>query len=153
MPVYVNNLQEKVEVPPELGETIERVANAVLEQSEFPGAEVGIVLVDDDYIHQLNKQYRGVDSPTDVLSFALIEDGEEEFFEEEKDLLLGDVFISVERAQNQAEEYGHSFTREMAYLTAHGMFHLLGYDHNTEEERDIMREKEEQVLTGLNITR
>ena len=153
MPAYVNNLQEKVLPEDQLYELIEQVANNILEQSEFPLAEVSIILVDNAYIQQVNKQYRGIDNPTDVLSFSQLEEEEEEPSLEDTDTLLGDIFISIERAVLQAEEYGHSFAREVAYLTAHGMFHLLGYDHNTEEEREVMRQKEEEVLAELNITR
>lgn len=152
MPAYVNNTQNKIAVDPDLEKTIGDVVTAILEQSEFPGAEVSVVLADNEYIHRLNKQYRDIDTPTDVLSFAMLE-GEEDSPVEESEVLLGDIVISVERAQQQAEDYGHSFTREVAYLTAHGMFHLLGYDHNSEEERKIMREKEEQILSELKITR
>lgn len=151
MPVYVSNMQDKRVIDADLEEVITRVVNAILDQSEFPGAEVSVVLGDNDYIRELNKQYREIDAATDVLSFAMLE-GEEETIEDE-DVLLGDIIISLERVDEQAKEYGHSFIRELAYLTAHGMFHLLGYDHNSEEERKIMREKEERVLAELGITR
>ncbi len=153
MPVLVNNLQEKIEISEDIEHAVNAVVDKILKQSEFPDAEVGVVLVDNDYIHTLNKQYRDVDSSTDVLSFALMEGEDELLPSEEEDVLLGDIIISMEKAEQQAKEYGHSFLREVAYLTAHGMFHLLGYDHNTEEEREIMREQEEQVLSQLNITR
>lgn len=111
-------------------------------------------MVDDTYIRELNQKFRNKDSATDVLSFAMEESTEDEpFVEAEEDSILGDIIISVETAERQAEEYGHSFSREMAFLTTHGMLHLLGYDHENEEERTVMREKEEQILNSLNISR
>lgn len=112
------------------------------------------MLVDDDYIRELNNTYRNKDSATDVLSFAMEEStGEEPLFEAEEDVILGDIIISVETAERQAKEYGHSFVREMAFLTTHGMLHLLGYDHEVEEKRTVMREREEQILSLLSISR
>ncbi len=104
--------------------------------------EVSIVLVDDEYIQNLNKNYRSIDAPTDVLSFAMRESVDESdiSFECEEEELLGDVVISLERARSQAEEYGHSIEREIGFLVTHGILHLLGYDHETESERAVMRE-------------
>ena len=116
-------------------------------------AEVSLMLVDNQRIHSLNKEYRGVDRPTDVLSFALQEDVEEEpdgMFEDE---MLGDIVISAERAREQAEEYGHSFEREIVYLAVHGTLHLLGYDHEEEQDKQEMRTKEEEVMTILRLVR
>lgn len=117
------------------------------------GTEVSVVFADDSYIHELNRQYRGKDMPTDVLSFALNEGQEPEIVNGPAETLLGDIIISLETASRQANEYGHSLEREMAYLTVHGMMHLLGYDHETEEERGEMRTEEEHVLSQLGITR
>lgn len=124
-------------------------------------AEIGLVLVDDKTIHHLNKSYRGVDRPTDVLSFALQEKGEGEpdiHFDpsldgQEGDNVLGDIVISVETAHAQAKEYGHSFAREIVYLAVHGTLHLLGYDHIADEQSSEMRQKEEQVLEKLGLSR
>ncbi|WP_371381725.1 rRNA maturation RNase YbeY [Sporomusa aerivorans] len=124
-----------------------------------PQAEVSIVLADDDYVHQLNRQYRGKDRPTDVLSFAMNDHcaGEHEpdiaEVPDDIEILLGDIIISLETASRQAEEYGHALERELAYLTVHGMLHLLGYDHEEEAERTEMRREEEHVLSLLGITR
>lgn len=115
--------------------------------------EVSLILVDDEYIHRLNHQYRGKDAPTDVLSFALNEGDEPEIIDGPQETLLGDIIISLETASRQAEEYGHSLERELAYLSVHGMLHLLGYDHETEEEKAEMRKEEEHVLGLLGITR
>jgi probable rRNA maturation factor len=118
-----------------------------------PHTEVSLVLADDEYIHTLNLQYRGKDCPTDVLSFALNEGEEPEVIDGPEEVLLGDIIISVETAARQAAEYGHSLERELAYLTVHGILHLLGYDHMTEEEKQEMRHEEEHVLSLLGIDR
>jgi probable rRNA maturation factor len=112
---------------------------------------VSLVFVDDDYIQSLNSEYRGINSPTDVLSFAMMEG--EAIPGQEEELILGDVVVSLETAQRQAGEYGHSFRRETAFLTVHGVLHLLGYDHQEEEDREEMRRKEEENLARLNISR
>ncbi len=118
-----------------------------------PQSEVSVVLADDQYIQALNREYRGKDTPTDVLSFALNEGDEPEIFEGPDEQLLGDIIISLETAKRQAEEYEHSVEREIAFLTVHGMLHLLGYDHIQEEDRLEMRQEEEAVLSSLGITR
>ena len=115
-------------------------------------AELSVVLCDNAYIHELNKTYRNIDRPTDVLSFALNE-GEEEGYDGPDTKLLGDIVISLDKTQEQAEEYGHSFERELAYLTVHGMLHILGYDHMTDEETAEMRKEEEFVLHRLGFVR
>ncbi len=155
MPVFVNNLLKKEMTDNRLLDVLEAVVQTVLKlEKRTDDPEVSIVLTDDTYIRELNHQYRHKDSSTDVLSFAMEESGENEpdlGWDEEN--ILGDIIISVETAKRQAVEYGHSFEREMSYLTTHGMLHLLGYDHETEKERSLMREKEEQVLSILGIRR
>lgn len=116
-------------------------------------AEVSLMLVDDQRIHALNLEYRGVDRPTDVLSFALQEEMEEEPESEFEDEMLGDIVISIPRARVQAEEYGHSFEREVVYLAVHGTLHLLGYDHEEEADKQEMRSKEEEVMALLKLER
>ena len=117
------------------------------------GAEVGVVFADDAYIRDLNREYRGIDKATDVLSFAL-EEGEELPVEGGPDeVLLGDIVISLETAARQADEFGHSLERELAYLTVHGMLHLVGHDHMDEEEKTAMRRQEEHILGLLGIGR
>jgi probable rRNA maturation factor len=118
-----------------------------------PHTEVSVVLANDQYIHTLNRQYRGKDCPTDVLSFALNEGEEPEVVDGPEEVLLGDIIISIETATRQAEEYAHSLERELAYLTVHGMMHLLGYDHLTETDKQEMRQEEEHVLSLLGINR
>lgn len=117
-------------------------------------AEVSLTLVDDERIHFLNREYRGVDRPTDVLSFALQEETEDEpEILDYEDSVLGDIVISIERARAQALEYGHSFEREVAYLAVHGALHLLGFDHETEEDKAEMREIEEKVMSSIGLER
>lgn len=150
MPVLVNNLQKEMAVEESLIELLSRAVGAVLKEQGFgEEAEVSLVFVDDAYIQGLNNQYRGVDSPTDVLSFAMLE-GEIAPGEEEE-IILGDVVISLETAGRQAREFGHSFHREVAYLTVHGVLHLLGYDHQEEGKRRRMRQREEEILTRFNL--
>lgn len=116
--------------------------------------EVDITIVDDEEIHRLNREYRNVDRPTDVLSFALDEGGEDEpeLLDALEEHLLGDIIISAETAQRQGEEFGHGLTREVVYLAVHGLLHLLGYDHMTEEDKVIMRAKEEEALHEIELS-
>lgn len=114
--------------------------------------EVSVSFVDNSTIQLLNAQYRGIDSPTDVLSFPQDDDGEFGSLEGFP-RILGDIIISLERAEEQAEEYGHSLDREVLFLAVHGFFHLLGYDHHTEEEERIMRSLEESVLQEIGLRR
>lgn len=154
--VIINNMQNKIEVSKELEDLIAKVINAALLAENVSGdVEVSIVLVDDEYIQNLNKDYRSIDAPTDVLSFAMRESVDESdiSFECEEEELLGDVVISLERARSQAEEYGHSIEREIGFLVTHGILHLLGYDHETESERAVMRNKEEKILESIGLTR
>ena len=128
--VLITNDQNVVKVPSGLRILIRRSCNAVLDFEHFDGpAEISVTFVDNNRIHELNKEYRDKDSATDVLSFPLGEDGEYDIDEDNGCKLLGDIVISMERAMEQAELYGHSLQREVAYLTVHSMLHLLGYDH------------------------
>ncbi len=144
---------------------ISKVIEASLDYEKCPyEAEVNVVLTGNEEIHQINKKFRNIDRPTDVLSFPAIdyesssdfnhlEQYMEYFNPETGELLLGDIMISIEQAKKQAEEYNHSLEREIAFLTAHSMLHLCGYDHMEEEERVIMEEKQEAILKLLGITR
>ena len=116
-------------------------------------AEVSVTLTDDAHIHELNRIYRAVDRPTDVLSFALTESEEPEIVGAQGHDVLGDLVISLERVAAQAEEYGHSPLRELSFLTVHGMLHLLGYDHMEEAERQEMEEEQRHVMEELGIAR
>ena len=151
--VLITNEQNAVKVPSGLRILIRRSCNAVLEYENFDGpAEISVTFVDNARIHELNKQYRDKDAPTDVLSFALDEGDEEPEVEDgEAEHLLGDVIISAPRAVEQGEEFGHGLTREMTYLAVHGMLHLLGYDHMEEADKRVMRAREEEILRELDL--
>lgn len=153
MIVTLENNQEKVSIPEALEADLTKAMNVVAElEALSPQTEVDITLVDDVAIHELNRTYRGIDRPTDVLSFALDEGEEEpEVDDDEIEHLLGDVIISAPTAVRQGEEYGHGLEREMTYLAVHGMLHLLGYDHMEEKDKLIMRKREEEVLRRLDL--
>lgn len=157
MAVMINDRQSLYETS-KVKELIESVVLTALQiERKNEKYEVSVTLVDDDMIREINREYRNKDVPTDVLSFPLLENGEAGT-EIDKDLdtgeiVLGDIVISLERADEQSKEYGHSFEREVAFLTVHGMLHLLGYDHEREDERQEMRAREENILDALNIKR
>ena len=137
---------------------IKEVVSRVLEEEKvLPEVDVYITLTNNEEIHKINKEYRDVDRPTDVLSFPMYETDEiaglKNDTDDEIEKILGDIIVSIEKVREQAEEYGHSFERELAYLVTHGMLHLLGYDHMIEEEKAVMRKREEEILETLNITR
>ncbi len=136
----------------ELETLVRRVLAKGAELQKVPeDAEISLLICDGPTIHELNREYRNVDAPTDVLSFALNE-GDEEIAEEEA-LALGDIVINIDRAKEQAEEFGHSKEREIAYLSVHGFLHILGYDHYEEEEKKEMRKAEEEILSACGLTR
>lgn len=112
--------------------------------------EFSVIITDNKRIHEINREYRGIDRPTDVISFAL-EDSEDINIENYR--ILGDIYISIDKVKEQALAYGHSETRELAFLTIHGFLHLLGYDHMEPEEEKIMFAKQEEILNGFGITR
>jgi len=114
--------------------------------------ELSVTFVGPDEIHELNREYRGVDRPTDVLSFPQFEDLEEET-PEVGEICLGDVVICREKAEEQAEEFGHSFERELVYLFTHSVLHLLGYDHMEEDEKKVMRQREEEIMEHIGLMR
>lgn len=158
--LIIENEQDKEELTPEIEKAISDVCAAVMDMEECAfDAQISVTLVDNDAIRQINKEQRGIDRPTDVLSFPMLEFDEDGTFDDEYNMdgdmvMLGDIVISMERAREQAEEYGHSFLRETAFLTAHSMLHLLGYDHVDDKEgEEIMCRKQEEVLTSLGITR
>jgi len=153
--VIITNQQKAVKIPAGLRLMLRRCCTAVLRMEEFHGdAEVNITFVDDEQIHEMNRQFRQKDSATDVLSFPLGENGHYDMNPDTGCYQLGDIVLSVEHAVAQAAEFGHTFQREMGYLTVHSMLHLLGYDHvNGGLEKTIMREKEEEVLGRLGLTR
>lgn len=154
MEIMITNSQDKIEFTEEMEKIVKEVILAAARLEGLADGEVSVLITDNSFIHQLNLEYRGQDKPTDVLSFAMNEKGEEEpdFIEEETNI-LGDIVISLEQALLQSREYGHSLQRELGYLVAHGMLHLLGYDHEDEQERKIMRDKEETIMQELKLER
>ena len=147
-------------------EVAEAVISETLDYEDCPyEVQVNIILTNNEEIHQINLEHRGVDAPTDVLSFPMIEyaypsdftvleaDGMDNFDPDTGELILGDIVISVDKVMEQAEKYGHDVKREYAFLIAHSMLHLFGYDHMDELERETMEHKQEDILTRLNITR
>lgn len=153
--VIISNDQKEMKIPTGVRMLVRRCCTAVLVHEEFEGdAEVSVTFVDDDRIHELNKQFRNIDRATDVLSFPLGENGEYDVNYETGAKLLGDIVISIPHAVAQAEEYGHTLQREIGFLTVHSMLHLLGYDHVQGGIESVrMREKEETVLTKLGLKR
>ena len=153
MIISMENAQDKIVLGEYLEKRLQDGLNAVAKLHDLDDmTEVDITIVDDEEIHQLNRDYRNVDRPTDVLSFALDEDdeGEPELLEGQLHL-LGDIIISAETATRQAEEFGHGLEREIVYLAVHGLLHLLGYDHMVEEDKVIMRAKEEEALRAIDL--
>ena len=161
-------LEEEVEVKFTFNykELAERIVDFCLDYSEFPyEAEVNLTLTDNNGIHQINKEFRQIDRPTDVLSFPMLNyetPGEFAFLDEEDnddfnpdtgEAMLGDIVISVDKVFEQAESYGHSVEREYAFLITHSMLHLFGYDHMEEEEAKVMEAKQKDILQKMNILR
>ncbi|WP_055668049.1 rRNA maturation RNase YbeY [Desnuesiella massiliensis] len=165
--IYIENMQSKVEAPEELKKQIEAVIDFALKEEEVNQSyEISVLLVDNEEIKRINKEHRNIDKETDVLSFPMLDYPKRNVFREVykdfsfgktfldgENLVLGDIVLSMEKAREQSEEYGHSFFREVFYLIIHSVLHLLGYDHMTEEEKTLMRLREEQILEKLNIIR
>ena len=131
---------------------VEKILLGALEKENITDSAFNLIIVDNEYIHSLNKTYRGIDRETDVITFAL-EDEDTVLVPMEEGRNLGDIYISIDKARSQAEEYGHSFLRELAFLAVHGFYHLLGYDHMTKEEEAIMFKKQEEILEDYEIFR
>lgn len=146
-------------------EIITKVIDEAISYVDLPyEAEVSVTITDSDRIKEINSEFRHIDKPTDVLSFPMIEYEKEAYFEdfEQRDdlfnpetgeLMLGDIVLNIDRVKSQALEYGHSQIRELAFLTAHSMLHLFGYDHMKDDERIIMEKKQEEILSALSISR
>lgn len=153
--VVITNSQKKVQIPTGLRMLVRRCCTAVLKMEGFEGAaEISVTFVDNEQIKELNTQYREKPIETDVLSFPMGVDGKYDTDPNTGAQILGDVVISMEKALEQSELFGHSFQREVGYLTAHSVLHLLGYDHMEPLEKVRMREKEELVMDmlGLEVT-
>lgn len=148
MKIFVNNEQDKITLDGKIEDALKLVVKESLKvEGVGTDFEVSITFVDDSEIKTLNKQYRNIDKHTDVLSFPI--------YDEDIELpytpLLGDIVISLETAKRQSKEFEHSIEREVLYLTAHSMFHLLGYDHLEEDEKNLMRQKEKQVMKNIGV--
>ena len=161
-------LEEEVEVDFtfDYKQIAEKVVNYCIEREKFPyEAEVNLTLTDNEGIHIINKEYREIDRPTDVLSFPmlsydapgdfsfLMEENENDFNPDTGEAMLGDIIISVDKVKEQAREYGHSELREFAYLITHSMLHLFGYDLMEPEEAEVMERRQREILEELQITR
>lgn len=150
--VVITNKQKTVKIPTGIRMLVRRCCNAVLQMEKFQGpAEISVTFTDNKGIKELNKQYRNKDIETDVLSFPMGENGVYDTDMETGAKILGDVVISMEKARDQAELFGHSLQREVGYLTAHSVLHLLGYDHMENLEKVRMREKEELIMEQLGL--
>lgn len=165
--IFIDNRQDKIEVTEKLKNTIETVIEHALkeEKVEIP-CEISIIFIDNEEIRDINRENRNIDRVTDVLSFPMISYPNGRVFKEvylnyefeprdldDGNLVLGDIALSLEKAKEQSVEFGHSFLREAAYLTVHSVLHLLGYDHMEEEEKEIMRKREEEILNRFALTR
>lgn len=165
MTIFIERETEK-SLPFDVEEVANKVIKETLQKEGCPyEVEVSMVLTTDEEIHKTNKEFRGIDRPTDVLSFPAVDYQKPADFSEveampeqylnpeNQELILGDIMISIDKVYEQAEEFNHSVKREFAFLVVHSMLHLLGYDHMEEEERKIMEEKQETILTSLGIVR
>lgn len=132
-------------------EEVEKVLYKAMEKEGLENTSFNLIIVDNEYIHELNKTYRNIDRETDVITFALEDEDSLVIGTDER--ILGDIYISIDKARSQAEEYGHGLLRELAFLAVHGFYHLLGYDHMSQEEEEIMFKKQEEVLLEYGISR
>lgn len=154
--VIINNIQKKIKIGREIENLIRQIIIFTLNKEGIKSeSEVSILLVDNDYIKNLNLNYRKKNTPTDVLSFAMRDKvaGDISINLANRKELLGDIVISIEMAQYQAKDFGHSLEREIGYLTVHGILHLLGYDHKTKEDKALMRAEEENILKTFDLSR
>lgn len=155
--IYYSNAQEKLPVSKEMKALITKAVSAVIESERYinnlvmslyeKGAELSVTFTDNEGIHAENLRMRGVDAPTDVLSFPMFED----VADTEGDCSFGDILLSLEKAEEQAELYGHSYEREVVFLVVHSMLHLIGYDHMEEEEEKEMRSKQREIMKKLGL--
>lgn len=132
-------------------DTVLKVLDSALKKENLDNVSFNLIIVDNEYIHELNRDYRNIDRETDVITFAL--EDEDSIILPNDERVLGDIYISIDKASSQALEYGHSLLRELSFLAVHGFYHLLGYDHMTEEEEKVMFKKQEEVLEEYGISR
>jgi len=165
--IFLDNRQDKIEMTEELENKIEDIIEYTLKEEgvNIP-FEISIIFIDNKEIRKINKEQRDIDKATDVLSFPMLDYEDGKIFKEmyldyefnfcdlnEGNLVLGDMALSLEKATEQADEYGHSFIREVMYLVVHSILHLLGYDHMEEKDKVLMRKREEEILNKFNINR
>ena len=150
-------IEGNIDFPFDVKEIAEMVVDAALEHIGCPyEAEISLLITHDEEIHEMNREHRGIDRATDVLSFPMLEfdiPGNFSGIAETGELMLGDIVISADKVMAQAEEYGHSPKREYAFLIAHSMLHLCGYDHMEDDERKEMEQKQRMILEKINILR
>ena len=165
--IYVDNRQKKINITDEEVEELKKVMLCALKEEEVEvPTEISLVFVDNEEIREINNDTRNIDRETDVLSFPMLDYEDKKVFKEMyknydfdvtykdgEDIVLGDIVLSLEKALEQSKEYNHSFQREASYLVVHSVLHLLGYDHMVEEDKIVMRRREEEILEKLNITR
>ena len=149
----MNKIEIFVSVDEEIKEldTVKKVLESAIKKEKLENVSFNVIIVNNKYIHELNKTYRNIDRETDVITFAL--EDEDSIIIPEEERILGDIYISIDKAKQQSEEYGHSLLRELSFLAVHGFYHLLGYDHQTPEEEKVMFTKQEEVLKDYGITR
>jgi probable rRNA maturation factor len=165
--IFIDNRQSKIQVTQELEATIKDVIEYTLKEEKlFIDNEVSVIFIDNKEIKEINLEQRRINEVTDVLSFPMLHYPDNKVFKEvylnyefdqsdlfEGRLIIGDVALSLERAKEQSKEFGHTFTRECAYLTVHSILHLLGYDHMEEGQKEVMRKREEDILNNFKISR
>ena len=165
--IYTDNRQEKIEVTEELVKELEHTIEFALKEEEVNiPFEISLLFVDNDEIREINNETRNIDKETDVLSFPMLDYPKDKVFKDVyknyefdetymdgEELVLGDIVLSLEKALEQSNEYNHSFKREASYLVVHSVLHLLGYDHMEEDEKKVMRKREEDILGQLDIKR
>ncbi|MDB2125136.1 rRNA maturation RNase YbeY [Clostridium paraputrificum] len=165
--IYTDNRQEKIEVTEELVKELEHTIEFALKEEEVNiPFEISLLFVDNDEIREINNETRNIDKETDVLSFPMLEYPKDKVFKDVyknyefdetymdgEELVLGDIVLSLEKALEQSKEYNHSYKREASYLVVHSVLHLLGYDHMEEDEKKVMRKREEEILGQLDIRR
>ncbi|MBQ6135482.1 MAG: rRNA maturation RNase YbeY [Bacilli bacterium] len=149
----MNKIEIFVQVDEEIPELeiVKEVLSHAASKEQLDQVSFNVIIVDNSYIHELNRTYRNKDRETDVITFAL--EDEDSLIVPGEERILGDIYISIDKARSQAEEYGHSLLRELSFLAVHGFYHLLGYDHQTEEEEKVMFQKQEEVLEEYGIRR
>jgi probable rRNA maturation factor len=165
--IFIDNRQNKVEFTEKLEDCLANIIDYTLKEEKVNiDYEISVIFIDNEQIKEINRDFRNIDRETDVLSFPMLEfpslnvykdvyknyEFDDSFLDEGR-LVLGDIAISLEKACEQSVEYGHSFLREVAYLAIHSVLHLLGYDHMNDEEKPIMRKREEEILNKFNIKR